>query len=290
MDKIGSPVFYQCWEQLKTKKTAHEALHYLLDSAGMPEELSGDLEENRRLLSRFADDLAPHDNFWKDLARLVRRAMKEGSFTEETSFNRRLHQLRYVISSQQAQYVRRYYRQSGMTDQAALIAYLKVNRLRPNIFDNARLHNKRQSKQEAFAFPDQRESYNIKILLQLRTEFILDSQGYFLNELDADKVNINGIVNGASFNYGNTPWSHVRLDVEPIRAHDPIFRKAIVKPFKSPNQAGKIRLARFWKERKVADFERSFYNRQGGFAKDGQSLARLIKLRKKSFKREYKRK
>mgnify|MGYP002225669906 FL=1 len=35
------------------------------------------------------------------------------------------------------------------------------------------------------------------------TEFILDSQGRFANEIDPQGTNHNGIINGASFNYAN---------------------------------------------------------------------------------------
>ena len=32
---------------------------------GMPEDLSGELEESQHLLSYFDPDLAPHDSFWR---------------------------------------------------------------------------------------------------------------------------------------------------------------------------------------------------------------------------------
>ena len=54
---------------------------------------------------------------------------------------------------------------------------------------------------------------NLKILLYNRVEFILDSQGNFLNEVDAEQVTESGVVNGASFNMvissatGNWMWS-----------------------------------------------------------------------------------
>ncbi|MFC3932168.1 DUF3114 domain-containing protein [Streptococcus dentapri] len=288
MVKIGSAEFQENWNQLKREKSPKKGLQFILDHLDFPDDLSGELIDNQALVARFSDNLAPHDRFWVELSGLIRRQMKGTQFEEETIFNRQLHQLRYVISSQQAQYVRSFYRKPGMTDQAALIAYMKANKLRPNIFDNARLHNKRSFKETLGLFPDDEESYNIKVLLGVHTEFIIDGFGRFLNEIDAETVTTNGIVNGASFNYGNTPWSHVRLDVKPVSHHDPTFRRAVAKPFKSPNQAGKVRLARFWQERKSSEFGRSLYNKKGGYAKNGRSLSTLIASRKKDFKKEWK--
>lgn len=284
MYSIGSTSHQLQWKQDIQTKTPEAVLTDLLNHIGMPDELSGDLAENQRLVAQFDEDLAPHDPFWKDLARLVRRQMKHRDFREKTAFNRRLHQLRYVISAQQAQYVRWHYKKQGQTDRDALIAYLVANRLRPSLVDNARLHNKRQSRDGILHFPEERESYNIKVLLALRTEFILDSQGNFLNEVDAEEVTPNGIINGASFNYGNTPKSHVTLDVRPIRPHDPAFRKAITKGYKSPNRLGRIHLGRFLKERQQADYALSFFNKTGAYAKNGKALVAHIKQAKKAFK------
>lgn len=285
MPKIGSAAFWSGWKEVKNDKDPCRALRFVLDQLDLPQDLSGDLTENQALVAKFSPDLAPHDRFWSDLARQVRLVMKGKDFQEKTEFNRQLHQLRYVISSQQAQYVRQHYRKSGRTDQEALFAYLRANHLRPSLWDNARLHNKRQIKDGTFCFPDEQESYNIKVLLQFRTEFIIDGQGNFLNEVDAEKVTANGIINGASFNYGNTTKSHFRLDVCPVGPHDPAFRNQATKGYRSPNRTGRVRLARFWQERRTADFDRSFYNKNGGYAKDGQALISLIKQEKKAFKK-----
>lgn len=288
MLKIGSVLFRTKWDELRKNKDASKALRFLLERLDLPKDLSGDLTENQALVARVSEDLAPHDKFWADLAKQVRLTMKGQDFQEQTLFNRQLHQLRYIISSQQAQYVRRFYRKSSMTDQEALIAYLQDNYLRPSLWDHARLHNKRCFKAGDFLFPDGQESYNIKVLLQFRTEFIIDSHGNFLNEVDAERMTANGIINGASFNYGNTTKSHFRLDVYPVGPHDPAFRHQATKGYRSPNRTGRVRLARFWKERKTADFDRSFYNKRGGYAKEGQALISLVKKQKKRFKRALK--
>ena len=69
---------------------------------------------------------------------------------------------------------------------------------------------------------------NIKILLDFHTEFILDQQGRFLNIMDPEGTSQNGLVNGASFNYGdrNRPGnraSHTRYDVKTPAVWDPLF-------------------------------------------------------------------
>ncbi len=87
-------------------------------------------------------------------------------------------------------------------------------------------------------YPDETPSVNLKILLYNRIEFILDSQGNFLNEVDAEKVTESGVVNGASFNYGNFK-RHWQLDVEPVQPHDPAFRNRMTKGFRSPNKLRK---------------------------------------------------
>ena len=41
-----------------------------------------------------------------------------------------------------------------------------------------------------------------QVLLNFHTEYIFDQAGHFLNEVDPVEISENGIVNGASFNYG----------------------------------------------------------------------------------------
>lgn len=104
------------------------------------------------------------------------------------------------------------------------------------LLDSARLHNKLKIEGEKVIFPDQELSYNIKVLLWFHTEFILDNKGFFLNEIDGEVVTEKGIVNGASFNYGTDGPRHWDLDVDPIRHHDPNFRREVAKGFQSPSR------------------------------------------------------
>ncbi len=72
----------------------------------------------------------------------------------------------------------------------------------------------------------------LKILLYNRIEFILDSQGNFLNEVDAEKVTESGVVNGASFNYVIS--SAIGNWMGASQLNDPAFRNRMTKGFRSP--------------------------------------------------------
>ena len=117
---IGSKAFSSLWKEWQKEYQPLQVLKLLLAYIEMPEDLSGEIKETQRLLSYFDPDLAPHDAFWKDVARLVDLAFPEDSLSKKFSIERQIHQLRYLISSQQAQYVRTHYKKTGMTDKEAL--------------------------------------------------------------------------------------------------------------------------------------------------------------------------
>ena len=56
---------------------------------------------------------------------MVDLAFPGDSLSKDVSIERQIHQLRYLISSQQAQYVRTHYKKPGMTDKEALAVYLR---------------------------------------------------------------------------------------------------------------------------------------------------------------------
>lgn len=252
-----------------------QVLQLLLAYIEMPEDLSGELKETQDLLSYFDPDLAPHDSFWKDIVRLVDLAFPGDSLSQEGLVERQIHQLRYLISSQQAQYVRRHYKKSGMTDKEALAAYLRWKPF--TMFDQGRLHQKIAVRDGKVLYPDGIPSINLKILLYNRIEFILDSQGNFLNEVDAEKVMESGVVNGASFNYGNYK-RHWQLDVEPVQPHDPDYRNQMTKGFRSPNK-----LRKKWGRKAPEQFDKSFYNPEGIYAQSHRSLANDVKRQARAF-------
>lgn len=228
---IGSKAFSSLWKEWQKEYQPLQVLKLLLAYIEMPEDLSGEIEETQRLLSYFDPDLAPHDAFWKDVARLVDLAFPDDSLSKNVSIERQIHQLRYLISSQQAQYVRTHYKKPGMTDKEALAVYLRWKPF--TMFDQGRLHQKVSICDGKAVYPDGIPSVNLKILLYNRIEFILDSQGNFLNEVDVEQVTESGVVNGASFNYGNFK-RHWQLDVEPVQPHDPDFRNRMTRAFVHP--------------------------------------------------------
>ena len=134
-----------------------------------------------------------------------------------------------------------------MTDAEALASYFKSRPSMPYSFnESSRLHNKAYIDKLSgrVFYPDgQKSQVNIKILLDFHTEFILDQQGRFLNILDPEGASQNGLVNGASFNYGNrnrpgNRASHTRYDVKTPAVWDPLFRRKAManggKKFKAP--------------------------------------------------------
>lgn len=250
---FGSPFFQELWLAEKIQASRHRAQDLLLlamKAVGMPEELSGDKAETDILLSRIAPSLTPHDCFLQIFSRTLRQAFPADDFSQKDGnqrLKRQLHQFRYVISCQQAQWVRDHYRQAGMTDAEALASYLKDWPALPyNFQESSRLHNKAyiDKRSEQAIYPDgQASQANIKILIDFHTEFILDQTGRFLNIIDPEGASQNGIVNGASFNYGerNRPGnqaSHTRYDVKTPAVWDPRFRRLVIenggRKFKSP--------------------------------------------------------
>ena len=115
------------------------------------------------------------------------------------------------------------------------------------------------------------------LILYNRIEFILDSQGNFLNEVDVEQVTESGVVNGASFNYGNFK-RHWQLDVEPVQPHDPDFRNRMTRGFRSPNK-----LKKRWGQQASEQFDKSFYNPKGIYAQSHRSLANDVKHQARLF-------
>lgn len=283
---IGSPIFKLLWTQEKSLKSPRELVGLVLDMAGMPLELSGQLDETQAILSHFWQDLAPDDDFWQDFSTIANRAFPSRTISQTDELAQRLHQFRYIISSQQAQYIRRKFKKVGMTDAEALGRFLKncqaPNRLRKHsdftVHESARLHNKIKLEGEKIIFPDDKVSYNIKVLLHFHTEFILDSQGNFLNEVDAEVLTESGIINGASFNYGEKGQRHRELDVEPAYVHDPHFRNQLLAGFKAPKD---LPNASFKKSSQ--DFQLSYFNKKGSYSRNGKSAYELVRQEAKDF-------
>ena len=248
---FGSPLFKKLWSfecRAAHPQQAEQLLKLAMLYIDMPDELSGEAAEITRLLSRMHPNLSPHALFWRQFSQTIRQAFSPTDFISDSGNQRlkgQLHQFRYVISSQQAQWVRQHFRKPGMTDGQALLAYFQAHPdLDCQLWEPSRLHNKAFVNKGKVTYPDhQPYQANIKILHRFHTEFILDREGQFLNILDPEKSSKNGLVNGASFNYGEKPSlinhsSHYYYDVKSPAQWDPQFRRLAIRnggqAFKAP--------------------------------------------------------
>ena len=248
---FGSPFFQKLWSfecRAAQPQQAEKLLELAMLYMDMPDELSGEAAEITKLLSRMHPNLSPHAPFWRQFSQTIRQAFSPADFIADSGNQRlkgQLHQFRYLISSQQAQWVREHFRKPGMTDGQALVAYFQTHpELDCQLWESSRLHNKAFVDKDKVTYPDhQPYQANIKILHRFHTEFILDREGQFLNILDPEGSSQNGLVNGASFNYGEKPSlfkhsSHYYYDVKSPAQWDPQFRRLAIRnggqAFKAP--------------------------------------------------------
>lgn len=286
---IGLPFFNRFWQRSRLLMSPKERLVSFLNLMAMPSDLTGKRDQNQALVDKFSDTLKPDDTFWYDFAHLVSQVFPEDTLSQSGDLQRKVHQLRYIISSHQAQYIRRHFKQPGMTDSEALADYLKGKKCQSffskgdySVNESARLHNKMALTQGAYTYPDQQLSANIKVLIGFHTEFILDSRGHFLNETDYETVTETGVVNGASFNYGTDGKRHWQLDVDPVRRHDPLFRNEMTRHFRAPNRSRK------WPCQQTGDYDLSYFNPKGKYSHNHQSSYKRVKKAVKAFKKTVK--
>ncbi|MFS1663983.1 DUF3114 domain-containing protein [Streptococcus sp. zg-JUN1979] len=220
----------QTQEPLYQLEHAKQLLQLLLDSAHMPDELSDNTSETKSLLTHFDDSLSPSDSLWQDVAQLVQIAYPNDSLSKTNTLNRRLHQFRYVIACQQANWIRKHYKQQTDSDADALAKYLaQLDSSQYSLTEPARYHNKIASRintkgQLKSIYPDNTKNSNFKVVITFHSEFILSSSGDFLLALDTKDHSTNGIINSATFNYASqNDTRHIQLDITPITYHEPDF-------------------------------------------------------------------
>ena len=95
--RIGDKDFWRFWTQARrslNREKSRQILSDLMKIAHMPDELSGTLEENQWLVSRFAMDLTPHHVFWRELAQLVSLAFPKEDLSQLGSLEKKIHQFR----------------------------------------------------------------------------------------------------------------------------------------------------------------------------------------------------
>lgn len=206
-----------------SQEKATALLEQCMNMLDFPEELShGILPE---LLQKMDVNCPPHHPFWGDFAKLVDKAFPVRELEVKRPLNRQVHQLRYLISYQQAFWVRQQFGK-GNTDWQALIAYLRsLPRWSYRLRESARLHNK-----QLFGKKNQKTlPVNMKILIHFHSEFILNQDGQFALILE-ERPHVNGVVNGASFNYARANNKrHRQLDMAPVGRQDPVFRKELLR-------------------------------------------------------------
>ena len=281
---FASPLFQKMWFQelqYLDEAVAQDLLRGVMKILLMPSDLSGTCEETAFLLSRMAPACPPHSSFWSSFSRVVQVAFAQDPLASKAGdqlLKRQVHQFRYLLSAYQAQWIREHFARSGQTDEEALQAYLQeTKRIKIDAYAAARLHNKVYVDQDGqLAFPSRAQAQlNFKVLLNFHTEYILDQGGQFLNEVEPYQISENGIVNGASFNYGlakgHTPKA---LDIDPVKPWDPAFRKRVL------YQQGVRYLAP-----KNDRGEQGYWSRKGTFAQGGKSYKQQVAKRVRSFLR-----
>ena len=281
---FASPLFQKMWFQelqYLDEAVAQDLLRGVMKILLMPSDLSGTCEETAFLLSRMAPACPPHSSFWSSFSRVVQVAFAQDPLASKEGdqlLKRQIHQFRYLLSAYQAQWIREHYARAGQTDEEALQAYLQETKgIKIDAYAAARLHNKVYVDQDGqLAFPSRAQAQlNFKVLLNFHTEYILDQGGQFLNEVDPTQISENGIVNGASFNYGLARGhTHKDLDIDPVKPWDPPFRKKVL------YQQGVRYLAP-----KNDRGEQGYWSRKGTFAQGGKSYKQQVAKRVRSFLR-----
>lgn len=295
VNSFASPAFAQLFQAgLTDQATARQLLLLSVGLLDFPDELTGRPDQVGELLDRFWPYVPPHAGFWAVFARAVDLAFPgQAILVTEDRLARQVHQLRYLLSTYQADWVRRYYGGTDQSDRQALVAYLSQADARDrlgewlglsaydyqltyDLGESSRLHNKRGQAQASpgggLVFPEAPGLLNLKILINYHSEFILTSQGQLANLMERSGTSANGILNGASFNYASQLGRrHLELDVAPVAGHDPAFRRRLVRGRGLRYQSPKSRRLP-WGQ----DWEESFYNPKGAYALGGQSCYRAV--------------
>lgn len=301
---FASPAFCQLFEaDWLAGQSARGLLSLAMRLLEMPDDLTSPIQLEA-LLTRCWPDTSPHDRFWALFAQVVAQAFPADTLSQPSDFlARQLHQARYLFSTQQTLWIRRFFWGNGQSDRQALLAYLATADRRDTVLENlglesyevaisyqltesSRLHNKRGWLKEAsidvLLFPDRRSQLNLKILVNFHSEFILTQDGRLANLFDPLGSDENGLVNGASFNYASRHGQrHRELDIQPVGPHDPSCRKALLRDRGLTYRSATLTLWPFGKK-----WASSFYNPRGYYAQSGKSLAGQLRVMRRRFKRD----
>ena len=254
---VGSEVFKKMWYAWKAEglsaSESKKKLKMLMKVTGMDGiDENSSADDLRRIANKIDPNLEPDDKFWRSLAGTVETAYysppktnfygvafevdkaAKGVYSQNEmtgTLGKRVHLFRYVISYQQAEYIRNKY--TDGTDEEKLIRYLKEKGHDDwTVDESVRLHLKSYNNGEIF--PDG-HSYanggvNIKVVTngKFHSEFIINGDGKFLTLLDKDATQ-DAKVNCSSFNYARrNDYIHQVLDVNPAGEkykYEPMFRR-----------------------------------------------------------------
>ena len=254
---VGSEVFKKMWYAWKAEglsaSESKKKLNMLMKVTGMDSiDENSSADDLRRIANKIDPNLEPDDKFWRSLAGTVETAYysppktnfygvafevdkaAKGVYSQNEmigTLGKRVHLFRYVISYQQAEYIRNKY--TDGTDEEKLIRYLKEKGHDDwTVDESVRLHLKSYNNGEIF--PDG-HSYanggvNIKVVTngKFHSEFIINGDGKFLTLLDKDATQ-DAKVNCSSFNYARrNDYIHQVLDVNPAGEkykYEPMFRR-----------------------------------------------------------------
>lgn len=275
MDELSvfaSTSFYKLLKAESWSLTKEKALS-LLEQIMEILEAPGELHHSHLpdLLGKMEGNCPPHHPFWRLFADLIDKAFPGQELAENGELSKQVHQLRYLISYQQATWVRQHYGQ-GKSDWQALVAYLvSLPRWSYRLRESARLHNKQIfSRDEKQILPT-----NLKVLIGFHSEFILAQDGQFALILE-ERHSKNGVINGASFNYARANnQRHYQLDMAPVGPHDPPFRKKIIRS-KAGTYLSPTRISKYESKLNQTAWEQSYFNSQGYFSHKGHSRAALV--------------
>ncbi|WP_238139111.1 DUF3114 domain-containing protein [Streptococcus suis] len=252
-----------------TKEKALSLLEQIMENLEAPKELHHSHLPD--LLGKIDGNCPPHHPYWRLFADLIDKAFPGQELAENSELGKQVHQLRYLISYQQATWVRQHYGQ-GKTDWQALVAYLvSLPRWSYRLRESARLHNKQIfSRDEKQILPT-----NLKVLIGFHSEFILAQDGQFALILE-ERHSKNGVINGASFNYARANnQRHYQLDMAPVGPHDPPFRKKMIRS-KAGTYLSPTRISKHESKLNQTAWEQSYFNSQGYFSHKGHSRAVLV--------------
>ena len=253
---VGSEVFKKMWYAWKAEglsaSESKKKLNMLMKVTGMDGiDENSSADDLRRIANKIDPNLEPDDKFWRSLAGTVETAYysppktnfygvafevdkaAKGIYSQNEmtgTLGKRVHLFRYVISYQQAEYIRNKY--TNGTDEEKLIRYLKEKGHDDwTVDESVRLHLKSYNNGEIFP---NGHSYanggvNIKVVTngKFHSEFIINGDGKFLTLLDKDATQ-DAKVNCSSFNYARrNDYIHQVLDVNPAGEkykYEPMFR------------------------------------------------------------------